>query len=81
MLRKDCVDAAFGQFLSLLEWVCWKWGVYFVKVNPNGTRQTCPSSFATVSNSLEARGHCCSECGYRMHRDHAAYARIYDLAL
>ncbi|NJL84378.1 MAG: transposase [Chloroflexaceae bacterium] len=72
MLRKDCVDAAFGQFLSLTEWVCWKRGVYFAKVNPNGTSQTCPNCFATVSKGLEVREHHCPECGYRTHRDHAA---------
>ncbi|MBK4729704.1 transposase [Oxynema sp. CENA135] len=72
MLRKDCVDAAFGQFLSLTEWVCWKRGVYFAKVNPHGTSQTCPSCFATVSKGLEVREHHCPECGYRTHRDHAA---------
>ena len=43
MLRKDCVDAEEGLFLSLTEWVCWKRGVYFAKVNPNGTSQTCPA--------------------------------------
>ncbi|WP_318655561.1 transposase [Pseudanabaena sp. PCC 6802] len=72
MLRKDCVDAAFGQFLSLTEWVCWKRGVYFAKVNPSGTSQTCPNCFATVSKGLESREHHCPECGYRTHRDHAA---------
>jgi putative transposase len=72
MLRKDCVDAAFGQFLSLTEWVCWKRGVYFAKVNPNGTSQTCPNCFATVSKALDVREHHCPECGYRTHRDHAA---------
>ncbi|MBW4621031.1 MAG: transposase [Cyanosarcina radialis HA8281-LM2] len=72
MLRKDCVDAAFGQFLSLLEWVCWKRGVYFAKVNPNGTSQTCPSCLATVSKDLGIREHHCPECGYQTHRDCAA---------
>jgi putative transposase len=72
MLRKDCVDAAFGQFLSLTEWVCWKRGVYFAKVNPNGTSQTCPSCFATVTKGLDVREHHCPECGYQTHRDHAA---------
>lgn len=72
MLRKDCVDAAFGQFLSLTEWVCWKRGVYFAKVNPNSTSQTCPICLATVSKGLEVREHHCPECGYRTHRDHAA---------
>lgn len=72
MLRKDCVDAAFGQFLSLTEWVCWKRGVYFAKVNPNGTSQTCPNCLATVSKDLGVREHDCPECRYQTHRDHAA---------
>lgn len=72
MLRKDCVDAAFGQFLALTEWVCWKRGVYFAKVNPNGTSQTCPACLATVKKDLSVREHLCPECGYRTHRDHAA---------
>jgi putative transposase len=72
MLRKECVDASFGAFLSLLEWVCWKRGVYFEKVNPHGTSQTCPNCQAAVSKTLEDRVHNCHECGYSTHRDHAA---------
>jgi len=72
MLRKDCIDASFGAFLSLLEWVCWKRGAFFMRVNPNGTSQTCPQCGATVRKSLDVREHHCSECGYRTHRDHAA---------
>lgn len=72
MLRKDCIDASFGQFLDLLEWVCWKRGAFFIRVNPNGTSQTCPNCSATVSKSQEVREHHCAECGYRTHRDHAA---------
>ncbi|XFA73567.1 transposase [Thermosynechococcaceae cyanobacterium Okahandja] len=76
ILRKDCVDAAFGQFLSLLAWVCWKRGVYFAKVNPNGTSQTCPKCLVTVRKELGIREHDCPECGYRTHRDHAAAERV-----
>jgi putative transposase len=72
ILRKDCVDAAFAQFLSLLEWVCFKRGVFFLKVNPKGTSQTCPVCLFTVSKDLGLREHHCPECGYRVHRDHAA---------
>ena len=72
MLRLDCVDASFGQFLSLLEWVCWKRGAYFQRVNPSGTSQTCPECKATVSKPLSKREHLCPECGYRTHRDCAA---------
>ena len=72
MLRKDCVDAAFGQFLSLTQWVCWKRGVYFSRVNPNGTSQTCPKCLATVQKDLAERVHLCPECLYETHRDYAA---------
>lgn len=81
MLRKDCVDAAFGQFLSLAEWVCWKRGVYFAKVNPNGTSQTCPACFATVKKDLSVREHHCPECGYQTHRDHAAAEMVLSRGL
>jgi putative transposase len=81
MLRKDCIDAAFGQFLSLTEWVCWKRGVYFEKVNPNGTSQTCPACFATVKKDLRVREHLCSECGYQTHRDHAAAEMVLSRGL
>jgi len=72
MLRKECIDASFGQFLSLTAWVCWKRGVYFQRVNPNGTSQTCPSCLAAVKKELSERKHFCPECGYQTHRDHAA---------
>lgn len=72
MLRKECIDASFGQFLSLLEWVCFKRGAFFLRVNPRGTSQTCPECQATVTKPLSEREHICPECGYRTHRDHAA---------
>lgn len=72
MLRKDCIDAAFGQFLSLTEWVCWKRGVFFMRVNPNGSSQTCPKCLVTVQKNLAVRVHNCPECKYETHRDHAA---------
>jgi putative transposase len=72
MLRKDCIDASFGAFLSLLEWVCFKRGVYFQRVNPSGTSQICPECQATVAKPLSEREHSCPDCGYRTHRDHAA---------
>nr|RNJ67781.1 MAG: transposase [Leptolyngbya sp. IPPAS B-1204] len=78
MRRKECVDAAFGQFLSIQEWVCWKRGAFFMRVNPNGTSQTCPHCGATVHKSLDGREHHCPECNYRTHRDHAA-AQVVEL--
>ncbi len=73
MLRKHTLDAAFGQFLNLLEWVAKKHQVYFVRVNPDGTSQTCPKCGThTGKKDLSQRVHKCDVCGYETDRDHAA---------
>lgn len=73
MLRKHTLDAGFGQFLSILEFVCHKRGVYFEKVDPNLTSQTCPMcQTLTGKKLLSERVHSCSECGYTTDRDVAA---------
>ena len=73
MFSKHTLDAGFGEFLSILAWVCWKRGVYFAKVNPNGTSQTCPNcNHHTGKKQLSERVHCCGECGYITDRDVAA---------
>ncbi|NJK62071.1 MAG: transposase, partial [Synechococcaceae cyanobacterium SM2_3_1] len=51
----------------------WKRGVYFAKVDPNGTSQTCPDCGAhTGKKKLSERVHHCDECGYVTDRDVAA---------
>ncbi|MEY4518130.1 MAG: hypothetical protein RLZZ499_729, partial [Cyanobacteriota bacterium] len=73
MLRKHTLDAGFGQFLSTLEFVCHKRGVYFERVDPNLTSQTCPRcQTLTGKKLLSERVHSCSECGYTTNRDVAA---------
>ncbi|MBD2314459.1 transposase [Desertifilum sp. FACHB-1129] len=73
MLRKHTLDAAFGQFLNLLEWVAKKHQIYFLRVNPDGTSQTCPKcNTHTGKKDLQVRVHRCGECGYETHRDRAA---------
>lgn len=72
MLCKHTLDAGFGQFLNILNWVCWKRGVYFDKVDPNGTSQTCPRCDAHVAKDLSVRTHSCPECQYTTNRDVAA---------
>ncbi len=73
MLRKHTLDAAFGQFLNLLEWVAKKHQVYFARVNPDGTSQTCPKCGThTGKKDLSERVHKCDVCGYETDRDHAA---------
>lgn len=73
MLAKHCLDAAWGGFLDILGWVCRKRGVYFAKVDPNGTSQTCPECQShTGKKELSLRVHHCDECGYITDRDVAA---------
>lgn len=72
-LGKHTLDAGFGQFISILKWVCWKRGLYFDKVNKNYTSQVCPQCDThTGKKELKDRLHACPECGYTTHRDVAA---------
>ncbi len=72
ILCKHTLDAGFGQFLDILSWTCWKRGVHFAKVDPNGTSQVCPRCDATVTKDLSVRVHHCPECGYTTDRDVAS---------
>ncbi|MGK7927719.1 MAG: RNA-guided endonuclease InsQ/TnpB family protein [Spirulina sp.] len=73
MLSKHSADAGFGQFVTILQWVCWKRDVYFAKVNKDGTSQECPECGTdTGKKTLDVRVHVCPECGYRTSRDVAA---------
>jgi len=73
MLSKHTLDAGWGQFLNILQWVCFKRDVYFQKVDANGTSQTCPQCQThTGKKELSERVHQCSVCGYQTDRDVAA---------
>ncbi len=73
MLGKHILDAGFGQFVSILQWVCWKRGVYFDSVNKDYTSQVCPQCDAhSGKKELKDRVHSCPKCGYTTHRDVAA---------
>ena len=70
---KHTLDAGCGQFINILQWVCWKRGVYFAKVDKDYTSQVCPQCDAhTGKKELSVRIHSCPECGYTVHRDVAA---------
>lgn len=72
MLCKHTLDAGFGQFLNILEWVCSKRDVFFLKVDANFTSQICPNcQIHTGKKELGQRIHDC-ECGYKTDRDVAA---------
>lgn len=73
MLSKHTLDAGWGQFLKILQWVCFKRDVYFQKVNANGTSQICPQcGIYTGKKELSQRVHRCGHCGYQTDRDVAA---------
>ena len=77
MLGKHTLDAGFGQFVSILQWVCWKRGVHFAKVDKDYTSQVCPQCDThTGRKELSDRLHACHECGYTTHRDVAAAQAI-----
>ncbi len=76
MLSKHSADAGFGQFVTILQWMCWKQDVYFATVNKDGTSQECPEcGTQTGKKTLDIRVHSCPECGYVTSRDVAA-ARV-----
>ena len=82
MLSKSSADAGFGQFVHILEWVCWKTDTYFAKVDKNWTSQTCPNCGAhTGKKELKVRIHHCPECQYTTTRDVAASQEIRNRGL
>jgi putative transposase len=73
LFGKHTLDAGFGQFINIVQWVCWKRGVYFAKVDKDYTSQVCPQCDThTGKKELSVRIHSCPECGYTVHRDVAA---------
>ncbi|NEQ75709.1 MAG: transposase [Okeania sp. SIO2C9] len=69
-LNKSLQDAAFGQFIQVLEYVAWKLGKSIVKVDPKGTSQHCWKYLNKVSKSLSECWHSCSNCGQELDRDY-----------
>jgi putative transposase len=71
-LGKQMLDAAFGQFRAIAQYVCWKRGKFFSVVDARGTSQSCPECGAVVKKDLSVRVHHCPECGYTTDRDVAS---------
>ncbi len=73
MLSKHSADSGFGQFVNILQWVCFKRGVFFAKVDKNYTSQQCPECGThTGKKELGERIHSCPVCLYTVSRDVAA---------
>lgn len=76
MFGKHMLDAAFGQFRSIVKYVCWKRGKFFSEVDARGTSQQCPECNGEVKKDLKVRVHDCPHCGYKTDRDVAAGQNI-----
>jgi putative transposase len=76
MFAKQMLDAAFGQFRTIVKYVCWKRGKFFGVVDARGTSQECPECGGEVRKDLNVRVHHCSHCGYITDRDVAAGQNI-----
>ena len=73
MFSKHSADAGFGQFVKILQWVCFKRSVFFAKVDKNYTSQQCPECGTfTGKKELNERIHSCPVCFYTVSRDVAA---------
>lgn len=68
ILSKQIHDVSWGNFYQKLEYKAENAGRKLIKVNPNGTSQTCICG-ARVEKSLAQRQHICLSCGYSNHRD------------
>ena len=80
-LSKSILDAAWGQFITILETVAVKCGVRVVRVSPYSTSQDCSNCGAKVPKTLSIRLHECHKCGLQMDRDENAARNILDRAL
>lgn len=76
MFGKHTLDAGFGQFRTIVKYVCWKRGKFFKEVDARGTSQECPECGSEVKKDLSIRRHNCPSCGYTTDRDVAAGQNI-----
>ena len=64
MLGKHTIDASFGSFRTILEYVGKKRNVFVGRVDHRGTSQICSNCRSEVRKELSDRYHVCYECGY-----------------
>ena len=79
-MNKSWLDAAHGQFVSILEWVAWKLGKRVIKVDPWGTSQHCSNCLQKTPKLLSDRWHE-HDCGISIHRDHNSARLIKSVGL
>jgi len=71
---RNRAGAAWGTFLSMLEYKCDREGTHFVTVDPAGTTKECAACGVETNKPLWVREHSCPACGFTADRDaNAAY--------
>jgi len=80
-LAKSISDAAWGRFLSWLNYYGMVHGIAVIAVEPAFTSQDCSACGTRVKKSLSVRTHICSGCGLVLDRDHNAAINILARAL
>jgi putative transposase len=76
MLGKHTIDASFGQFRTILEYIGKTRNVFVGRIDHRGTSQTCPNCRCEARKELSDRYHVCYECGYEVDRDIASAQEI-----
>jgi len=75
-LAKSILDAAWGEFITILEAVAVRRGVRVVKVKPHGTTVDCSTCGWEVPKTLAIRIHDCPNCLTVLDRDENAAINI-----
>jgi Transposase and inactivated derivatives len=78
---RNTASAAWGTFLSLLEYKCEREGTHFVAVDPKGTTKECASCGVSTDKPLWVREHSCPACGFEADRDANAAWNIFSRGL
>jgi putative transposase len=79
-LSKSILDAAWSQFLAILEDKAARAGHQVIRVNPRFTTQACSHCGELIQKSMSVRTHICTSCGYVADRDVNAAQNILSKA-
>lgn len=79
-LNRGILDAAWTEFLRLLDYKLADQGGGLVNVDPHGTSRECSGCGQRVPKALSERQHECPHCGLSLHRDHNAALNIHHRA-
>ncbi|MFB2970566.1 RNA-guided endonuclease InsQ/TnpB family protein [Aerosakkonema sp. BLCC-F183] len=80
-LNRAILDAAWGEFISKIEYVAAKSGKILLKINPKHTSQTCSVCGHVDKFSRDREKFICTECGHFDHADRQAARNIKQKAV